>query len=129
MRDPKQRPPRVLVVDDHDPFRSYLVELLISLGYDPSSAKTAEKALQLVDGSGDFDIVLTEVVLPGIDGVELARRVRAEHPDTPVLLMTGPSRYVDSAIEAGTIPLLKPFPLDTLQRVLNEKLNGAATRP
>jgi two-component system, NtrC family, sensor kinase len=82
---------RILVVEDDQQVRSYAVETLLDLHYDVSEAADAEAALATFKNQ-HFDLLLTDVVLPGMNGRQLADQLRAERPDLRVLFMTGYSR-------------------------------------
>jgi two-component system, cell cycle sensor histidine kinase and response regulator CckA len=79
---------RVLLVDDEEGVRDLLLTVLEHNGFDVRAASTAEEALQILSGA-TFDVLLTDVALPGMTGPELARRVRVETPETRVLFMSG----------------------------------------
>ena len=102
----------VLLVDDQDAIRRTLSRLLAMLGYRVVEAGDAEAALQLVDapGTGHVDVLLTDVGMPSMNGVELAKKIRSTHPDIGVVFMSG---YAESAPGELTGPrmasLAKPF--------------------
>jgi two-component system cell cycle sensor histidine kinase/response regulator CckA len=79
---------RVLLVDDEEAVRELLAGILEKNGYDTTVAASAEEALAIIESSR-FDVLLTDVVLPGASGPELARRLRAAVPGTRVLFMSG----------------------------------------
>jgi len=78
-----------LVVEDDDDVRRVTIEQMIGLGFSVIEASDGEEALALVDGLAGIRVVVSDVVMPGIGGQELARRLRAEHPDIAVVLATG----------------------------------------
>ncbi|MDQ2669530.1 MAG: response regulator [Gemmatimonadota bacterium] len=110
-----QRP--ILVVDDDDGVRALAGRILESCGYVVSLARHAYEALELlVDRNGAFRLLLTDVRMPGLNGVELMRRVRTLWPEVPCLCMTG---WVEErgALENLVPPcpvLRKPFSPDEL---------------
>ncbi len=87
--------------------REFAEGLLADLGCEVVSAESAEQALERLASNG-IDLVVTDVVMPGMSGVELARRIRETHPDVPVLLATG---YSDEIVKRGSefSVLAKPF--------------------
>lgn len=91
-------PVKILVIDDEPDIRRSLVSVLERDGYECVSAGSGEEGLEL-SRSGPFDIVICDIRMPGIDGVEVMRRVRAESPETIVLLITAYAS-LDTAIEA-----------------------------
>jgi putative nucleotidyltransferase with HDIG domain len=88
----------LLVVDDDEGVRRIVAELLSDEGYEPSTAESAQDALaQMADGP--FPLVITDLKMPEVDGLEFLRALRQEHPDTAVIMMTGYGQ-VASAVEA-----------------------------
>lgn len=114
--------PSVLVVDDVPEVRRLLSSILDISGYRAVEAEDGFDALSLL-GSDTFDLVLTDVHMPGLDGLELVRAVRTIAPDTPIVVMTGAGTLVDLG-DPRRDPLpsdmrvdgvcLKPFRLDDL---------------
>ena len=78
---------RVLVVDDEAGMRDFLSILLRKEGYGVTVADCAEKALDLAS-RGDFDLVISDISMPGMSGLELLRHTRRVSPETSVILMT-----------------------------------------
>jgi len=108
----------VLVVEDEQALRSLMAQSLERVGYRVTAASQGAEALELVEGRGlRPDLVVTDVVMPGINGAVLARRLRETLPDVPVLYVSG---YTDNAIahrgvlDPGTPFLHKPFTLAAL---------------
>lgn len=88
----------VLVVDDEEASRDSLVDVLTDEGYDATAAADGLAAVKLLE-TGDFDIVITDLRMPGMDGVEVLREVRRLCPQTLVILMTAYAS-VETAVEA-----------------------------
>ena len=88
----------ILIVDDDEAVRDSLTEYLQSAGWTTASAESGNKALEIV-GSGKGSIVITDVCMPGMDGISLTRKLRLIDPDIEVLIATGHSNE-DLAIEA-----------------------------
>jgi CheY-like chemotaxis protein len=106
---PEARPVRgrALVVDDEDLVRASTADMLTELGYDVIEAACAEDALTLLDGPDSVDVLVTDHMMPGMTGVELARAVRANRPQTNVLIISG---YAEVEGLAPELPrLAKPF--------------------
>jgi two-component system response regulator FlrC len=78
---------RVLVVDDEEGVRSFLAEALDGEGYEVVAAASGHEAVALLDRQG-FDVVVTDLKMPGLDGLALLAKVRAEMPETQVILLT-----------------------------------------
>lgn len=115
---PRARPPRgtetILLVDDEADVRDALGQLLRQLGYCIHLAASGQEALEILDRVGhELDLMISDVVMPGMDGLQLASRVRARHPDLPILLVSG---YADGAVTGvrDSRFLRKPFSLDEL---------------
>jgi DNA-binding NtrC family response regulator len=121
---------RILVVDDEKLIRWSISERLQRDGYEVVSAESGEAALDLVGGSPP-DVMLLDVRLPGIDGVQTLQRALGLHPELPVLMMSAHST-VDVAVEAmkhGAIDfLVKPFQLNALVAAVERALATARTR-
>jgi DNA-binding NtrC family response regulator len=106
----------VLVVDDDDVIRETLLELLEG-NYQCQEASTAEEALRKLQAQS-FDVVLTDISMPGLSGSELLQRTRELYPDTPVIIMSGLSdqEQAHSLINRGAFDyLLKPFRLEVVE--------------
>jgi len=113
---------RVLVVDDDPAIREGVTEMLTTLGLKAGSAVSGRAALKLCARGCPFDVVLTDVVMGDIDGLQLAETLREAYPTIPVILMTGRDSLVDGVIDAGVVPLFKPFGALQLMRVINDAL-------
>lgn len=109
----------VLLVDDDEAVRGVTAAQLADLGYEVAEAGGAEEALALLAAGGRFDVVLTDVAMPGADGVELAAELRRRRPGLPILFMTG---HADRTRLAGEAVLDKPFALGALARALADRL-------
>ena len=106
----------VLVADDETPLRQAVVEILRSTGYEVFEAQTALEALQIAEKHpGRLDILLTDVVMPGLRGPELARRVTDRHPDIQVVYMSGYAEgFPEAQLPTHSVFLQKPFRFATL---------------
>jgi CheY-like chemotaxis protein len=110
----------ILVVDDDEAVRETAVMLIESLGYRVESAANATDALRLVRDDG-IDAVLTDVMMPGMNGFQLAQRIRAVKPDMPVICVTGYSNVIDDR-RSCDIVLQKPYHTATIERTLAKVL-------
>jgi DNA-binding NtrC family response regulator len=126
---------KILVVDDELFVRELLLEFLSSEGYEVSLADSGEKAVKLMQ-SEPADVVLVDLKMPGIDGIETLRQIKKTAPNTLSIVMTG-YPTIDSSIEAlrcGAYDyVVKPFKLNDLkssiERALEEyKLKDQTTR-
>ncbi|TMA31937.1 MAG: sigma-54-dependent Fis family transcriptional regulator [Deltaproteobacteria bacterium] len=111
---------RVLVVDDEQSLRKVLAATLQREGYEVQVAADGEEALGALDRDG-ADVVVTDLVMPKMDGLSLLRKVVARHPDVPVIVVTAHGR-VDSAVEAmkaGAFDFVtKPFEHTELKAII-----------
>ena len=106
----------ILVVDDDEVIRETLCELL-STNYSCQTADTAEAALDKLQARS-FDVVLTDISMPGLSGMELLRRVLQLYPDTQVIMISGLSdqEHAQNLISQGASDyLLKPFRLEVVE--------------
>jgi DNA-binding NtrC family response regulator len=106
----------ILIVDDDDVIRETLCELLTQ-DHTCHSADTAEEALAKLQAQA-FDVVLTDVTMPGLSGMDLLNRVVALYPGTPVIIISGLSdqEQAQSLIGMGAFDyLLKPFRLEVVE--------------
>jgi DNA-binding NtrC family response regulator len=109
--------PKILVVDDDDTIRDTLYELL-SEEYLCQTAETAEKAFAKLDADF-YDVVLTDISMPGLSGLELLGHVRQKFPNTPVIMISGigDQDHAQDLIKLGAFDfLLKPFSLDVVEK-------------
>lgn len=121
---------RILAVDDQRYFRELIEGMLVESGYEALTVSTAEEAVRVLAHSS-FDVVLTDLVMPAMDGIELVRRIKERDPDQDVVVVTG---VVDvrTAVEAmklgATDYLLKPFDAATLSTALDAILKARRLR-
>lgn len=102
---------RILVVDDERVIRELMREILAQAGYETIGAETAAEALTLLDDT-DVSLVVSDIVMPGLTGLELLDEVRARRPTLPVILVTGAGTYenLSQAVTRGANGLvIKPF--------------------
>jgi DNA-binding NtrC family response regulator len=110
-------PAHVLIVEDDADSRNSLPLLLTDMGYRVSSAASGAEALRYVDSGEIGDAVITEVLMPGMSGVEFARRAGDGRPGLPIVLLTGKPDGIESAVDSGAVPLLKPVTFQRLGQV------------
>jgi DNA-binding NtrC family response regulator len=130
MPEPRRPRGRVLVVDDEAYVRDSLVALLRARGFDVSAAGAVPEALGVL-ARAPVDVVLSDLRMPGADGIELVRRLQAAAPDVPVLILTGHGS-VPSAVaclKAGAADyILKPTDPDAVEVALERALRARALR-
>ena len=110
----------VLLVEDNETVGNFAQSLLDELGHDITWATDADDALRILeDRRDDFDLVFTDVVMPGMNGVGLAQEVRRRWPDLPVVLTSGYSHVLAEEGSHGFPLLQKPYTMDGLLGVLS----------
>lgn len=117
---------RILVVDDQESMREMLSELLQMMGYETRAVEGGEQALQSLQEAAT-DLVITDLNMPGMDGMELMKRIKTLHPGLPVIIITGygtfnTERQVLSSGADGYIP--KPCTINRVQETVNQALAG-----
>ena len=117
--------PTVLIADDNRDVVFVMSHLLEEAGYTVVSANSTREALQRLDDVGGIELVLSDVRMPGEDGLALARALRERFPAIPIILMTGLAMAADE-VPAGAGVLMKPIDFADLERAVKEKL-GAGT--
>ncbi|MDQ2977472.1 MAG: response regulator [Acidobacteriota bacterium] len=115
--------PRVLIVDDDETIRDTLYELL-SEEYLCQTAETAEKAFARLEADS-YEVVLTDISMPGLSGLELLGHVRQKFPNTPVIIISGigDQEHAQGLIKLGAFDfLLKPFTLEVVEKSVKRAL-------
>jgi len=115
--------PKILLVDDNAVVRDMLVDLVGSLGYVADAASGGTEALALFDRNR-YDIVLTDLLMPGMSGWELLAAVRQRAPRMPVIIITGTPAVGDPrAAQPGVAVLKKPIDVKALDETIKQKLS------
>jgi PAS domain S-box-containing protein len=110
---------RVLVVEDNLEVGRFSTQLLQDLGYETTWAANAVEALTLLEEDATrFDVVFSDVVMPGMSGVELGRKIRHRYPELPVVLTSGYSHVLAEEGRHGFELLHKPYAVDDVSRML-----------
>lgn len=118
---------QVLLAEDEDTVREFVSRVLVMHGHSVLEARDGAQAVELMS-QHHFDLLLTDIVMPIMDGITLALKVRATRPDVPIILMTG---YANESQRAHNLSVLieelltKPFNKDELVAAVNKALNGA----
>ena len=127
-REAESRRSTILVVEDSPAVRKMVCAMLTQTGYHCLEAGDGSEALRLLEDDADVRLVITDVIMPNMDGAELARRLAEIRPDLRILFMSG---YVDDSVvrsigkPSSNIFLPKPFTAS----VLMEKVRQALDRP
>ncbi len=114
---PGARRGRILLVDDNDPVRETLADLLDWDGFETVQAADAAQAVMLIRRDPRFDVLVTDLSMPGADGITLIQQARQIQPDLPAVLLTGYAEKVTSVavIDGGSVHVLrKPVEGDRL---------------
>jgi CheY-like chemotaxis protein len=121
---------RVLVVEDNVEVGAFSTQLLQDLGYETTWAASGAEALAVLADANSFDAVFSDVVMPGMSGVELGQEIRRRHPGLPVVLTSGYSDVLAQDGRHGFELLQKPYAAEELSRVLRRATRGPrAIRP
>ena len=129
---------KILIVDDEEHVRAALKQVLERAGYEVAVAATGSEGLELMRQEG-ADLVITDVIMPGIDGITTARKIREKFRDTRIIVISGGGKaapepyepdaistrsYLASASSAGADrTLTKPFDRDEILRVVRSLLD------
>jgi two-component system, NtrC family, sensor kinase len=117
----------LLLVEDHPDVAAVATDYAEQCGFAVVKAASAEAALELLNSHRDIDLVFSDIVMPGMSGLELARLIRDHHPETPVVLASGYSDRSASALAEGFPLLQKPYTLEALRKALVQALHGRST--
>ncbi len=120
----------ILVVDDEPEIRKLVTAMLTKNGYQVLTADSGENALRLFRNNPGVDLLLTDVVAPGMSGPMIADEIATLRPDIKVVFMSGydntqvVQRYV---VEKGYSLLIKPFTMERLSKMIREVMEGNRT--
>jgi two-component system, OmpR family, response regulator len=114
--------PRLLLVDDDVPFTRNLVWLLSRRGYEVSAVNDGQSALRIVE-EHEFDVIILDRKMPGIDGIATLRELKKKRPDIEVIILTG-AASVDSALDGVQLGAydytVKPIQLSELEEKITQ---------
>lgn len=119
----------ILLVDDTPELRKTIERLLTGAGHAVTSAENGAAALRELDRA-TFDVIVTDIVMPDMEGLELIRKVRKTHASLPIIAMSGGGRgstedYLALAANFGAAKTLeKPFALEALKAAIDEVLRA-----
>lgn len=119
---------RILVIDDYDPFRAFLTDVLIDAGYEVSEARNGRDGLRLFRES-PTDLVITDVLMPEKDGIEIITELRREFPTVKIIAVSGGGSYsADGYLQMAKLlgsarTLAKPVRSEQLLEVVHEVLS------
>ena len=112
----------ILVVDDDQGILSVVSTALERAGYHVIAASDAAQALALLNGS--VDLVLTDIVMPGVSGIEFANEVRKRLPDLPIILMSAWNSAAENAQPSPWPLVQKPFRIAALLDAVRDAISG-----
>jgi diguanylate cyclase (GGDEF)-like protein len=128
--DENSKSPEILVVDDDPMVLDVVVESIKAAGYDADSCQDGEEALRMTAAT-EYDVILTDMKLPGLDGLSLIKRLKTGKSDTDVIVITGYGS-IENAVEcmrAGALDyLIKPFTVDQIQVAVRKALEHRELR-
>ena len=119
---------RILIVDDDPDIHALLLSSLRDMACQADSASSGEQALALLQ-SNEYDLVLSDVMMPGIDGLELLHHIQQQRPGTPVVVMTAqstPENIIRSIREKAYAYFSKPFSADAVVQMVSAALEKPA---
>ena len=120
--------PRILIVDDEPGIRQSLKGVFEDEGFATDTVSSGEDCLKKIE-QGSYDLVLLDIWLPGMDGLDTLRKLREKSPQTHVIMISGHATIATavSATKLGAFDFIeKPFSLDVLLRVVNRALDHQA---
>lgn len=129
---------KIIVIDDEEDIRNVLKQVLERGGYDVAVAESGKEGLELLQAEG-ADLVITDVIMPGMDGVSLTREIREKFRDTRILVISGGGNVAPQSYEPGAISttaflssaknagadqtMTKPFDREELMRIITDLLS------
>ncbi len=123
--------PSILIADDDESLRSYLEHFLKSCGYDTSSVESGDQVIARMKAQAPLDLILLDVVMPGISGMEVLEQIKKIRPSVPVIILSGVGQVktVVEAIRLGAADYLsKPFEEEELQLTIRNALEKVQLR-
>ena len=115
---------RILVVDDHKEVRGLLSKFFLSSGYEVDTAEDGEAAMKKMKGKG-YDLVVTDYMMPKMDGIDLLKKLRMENPRLSILMMSGSGVGEGFFRQSGADAFLtKPLDLSSLKVLVEKILNS-----
>lgn len=123
----------ILLIDDDDLLRDTVLQMLELDGHRVVQASNGKDGLERFRQSRGFDLVITDMLMPGMDGAQVITELRRQRPDLPILAISGgrrmltPAFNLETASLAGaTLQLAKPFSRQQLQQAVNDALHAPA---
>ena len=123
---------RILIAEDEEPVRELLARALMMDGHEVESTPDGAAALEQLAGAGPFDLLLTDIRMPIMDGIALALAATRDYPNLAIVLMTGYAGERERAQGLDALVhdvVLKPFSLSDMKQALAGALATRAPRP
>ena len=120
------KPYRLLIIDDNQELLAALNSYFKLKGYHVRTSATGLEGLKLLEaGKGEFDLLITDLVLPSISGVGIISIVKKRNPNFPIIAMTGWGKFPEAMAEEAKadIVIKKPFPLSNLEKIVTDLLS------
>lgn len=118
---------RVLLVDDEKEFRSTLAERLRIRGIQVNEAGSGQEALTMIEAEAP-QVVVLDVLMPGIGGLDVLKRIKSQHPNIQVILLTGLGTTKEGLDLGAFDYLLKPIQIENLIKKIGEALEKSSAR-
>ncbi len=115
---------RILIVDDEKPLRHLIARALASQDYEITMVENGIEAINQIDKKF-YDLIITDYMMPEMDGLELTCRVKARYPLMPILIVTGEAPVKDLLKNGATACIMKPFGIYELRCMVKTLLNRA----
>jgi DNA-binding response OmpR family regulator len=119
-------PHRLLIVDDDPSIHELVQAMLVGSKWEADSAASGEEGLARLETSSPYDVLLADILMPGMDGLALLGQLRSRHPGTPVVMMTvknTPEHVLGSLRREAAAYISKPFSRDTLLATIDNALS------
>ncbi len=120
----------ILIVDDNREIRNFLEEFLLAKGFQCTSTGSSEEALEIIEDSLT-QVVVSDIILPGMSGLELATKIKHKHEDIDIIIMTGHGRefsYEEAVRKGACDMVVKPFRAEELQLRIERTLSEQRMR-
>ncbi len=117
---------KILIVEDEQDSRQVLVEYISArIMSEISQATNGFEAIELIE-KNKFDVILLDIKMPGINGMEVLEKVKEISPETEVIVITkaGSKERESQIVEKGAVYMAKPYSLKIIQKIVEEKLKG-----
>lgn len=117
---------RILIVDDEEIMRSFLLDVFVDEGYDLDSAANGEEALEKISRNC-YQLIITDIRMPGMDGTEVLKKAKEVNPQTEVIIITG---YASPQIKqkcqrlGAAYYIAKPFQINQIRALVNKLVRG-----